>query len=111
MKPLNYEGGPEEDWVRGNHAILLDRTRRDLLAYVNPDAIEAFDYHYLEVKRLNRLKPGLGDDIQEWVDNYLILSASRNGWRGEQVTGVLKGRDDADPDGAKDLEVTGLKHG
>lgn len=99
--------GPIDDIAhdRRNHAVLLDRSRRDLLAWITPDSIEAFSSLYSEDERLNRIIPGLANHSIGRKDNLLILSASRKGWRGGQVENVLIEKTKQRLEAGKDMEI------
>ena len=109
---INKRDNIRED--RRQTSIMLDRSRHDLLGWLKPDAIEPCGLYYTEALKLaqiareeeeRRLAVGdtrpvapLGQMMQEWVDNILIVSASRKGWRGDAITSILRGGDDGDPE-------------
>lgn len=122
-----------EDWKddmgyeKRGAALLLNRERRDLLAKINPESIEPFSHHYMEMERLNELQKRLarksgepeptkeqqwGTPMIAWADEILVLSASGNGWRAGQVENVERShREDTESLGEEiDMGGRGLKH-
>lgn len=99
---------------RRQTSILMDRSRHDVLAWIKPNAVESYALYFAEADRLKKLaqdevdarvaagdtrpvKP-LGEFMTEWADQNLIMSASRQGWRGDTIGMILAGGMDGDPD-------------
>ena len=114
-------------WDKRSASLLLDRSRRDLLAKITKDSIEPFSYLYEEYDRMNDLETKLdleegraprvigeriADNLIGWLDNILVLSASGGGWRATQVERVQKASnsDHDDPDSEFESTGRGLKH-
>ena len=118
----------EAKWdSRGHASLLIDRARRDLLAKINPRAVESFSYLYGDYDRLNdvesriRKRRGLpelpigeriADSCIAWLDEILALSQSGSGWRAGQLERVLKASysPESIDDGEIESTPRGLKH-
>lgn len=125
----------QREWVddeakwdsRGPGSLLIDRTRRDLLARIKPGSVESFSYLYGDYEKLRRLEERIRtrralpelvkgeritDGLVSWLDEILALSQSGGGWRAGQLERVLKSsyaRESID-DGEIETEGRGLKH-
>ena len=104
---------------RRPHAVLVDRSRRDVHSWIHPDAIEAFSFMEIEAHRLQRVfdnPPSWrrhGRQSSQWLLDYLdenlIKAMNRRGWRAEQSTSVLRGPSDGDNQGTRDIESASLR--
>lgn len=107
--PIQYD--------KRNVALLLDRGRIDLLAFISPDGVEPFSKYYEEIQALAAIEPPpgmprLGQRMHVWADRNLLYSAARNGARSEAVENVLTSLADPKDKGGENLEGTpgrGLK--
>ena len=105
----------EAKWSPHRSSVLLNRERRDLLARISIESVEAFSHFYMESHRLNEIEKQhylskgkappakgqrLADDQNEWADEILTLSSSGQGWRATQVERIERsGHEDALDDG------------
>src|SRR5690349_10712658 len=64
---------------------LGEEDRRKMMSWVQPGVIDAYATLYWEANEFN------DDDLRDWLDQQLIISASRKGWRANQVVEVQKG--------------------
>lgn len=90
---------------RRKHAVMLDRSRHDLLSNITPKSVPAFSWVYAEMEAVNAIHPGLGDRIEATLDTTLQLSASVKGWRANQIENVLKGSEEDAESLGRDIEV------
>lgn len=109
-----------------NAAILLEPERLKLLGFVPKSDVDAFAGLYAEAERMNEVRNHLileegvppqdlprMDWMVEWLDTELMIGASREGWRSNQVVEIQRGgRDEKDqPERYMDPEYGETKRG
>lgn len=66
-----------------------EEDRRKMMSWVNPAVVEAFGTLYWEANEFD------DDDLRDWLDQQLLVAASRRGWRANQVERIQMGEQDA----------------
>lgn len=64
---------------------LGEEDRRKMMSWVPPAVVDAYATMYWEANEFS------DDDLRDWLDQQLIIGASRKGWRANQVVEVQKG--------------------
>lgn len=122
MKTREEWGDEHAQFDHRDASLLLDRRRRDLLAKITPDSVEAFSYLYEDYDRSNDLEqilcremglkcPEKGERIADhligWLDNILLLSVAGHGGRAKQLVQALRAAHNEERELGEDLDTGG----